>query len=208
MPASPPTFTFTGQRFYDTFEPFHDMDAAEGYPLAYFCAALAVPFDQVADLTRDQGDGTPGWVILFDPYACPEPLLPWLAQWEGVEIPPGLATAEVRALIDEAPAQQRGTPDAIVSTAQRYLTDTRTVIMRERYPSDDEGALYIRTLTSETPAPALVAQVLQQRQIPAGIIMDYGTVTGGTYGLEEAAHATYAIAEAAHATYGDAETTP
>jgi hypothetical protein len=205
VPASPPTFTFTGERFYDTFAPFHDMDAVQGYPLAYFCAAMAVPFDPVAELTRDQDDGTPGWAILFDPYACPEPLLPWLAQWEGVEIPPGLDTDEVRALIDEAPAQQRGTPEAIVSTAQRYLTGSRRVIMRERYPADDAGALYLRTVTSETPDAALVEQVLQKRQIPAGIVLDYATVDGSTYGIMEADFATYGAAEAAFATYGAAE---
>jgi hypothetical protein len=80
--------------------------------------------------------------------------------------------------------------------------------MRERFPGGDAGALWIRTKTDETPDPGFVAQVLQKRQIPAGIIMDFDTVTGATYGIFEAAHGpTYADAEADYATYALAEET-
>jgi hypothetical protein len=203
-----PALTAVGEEMYEALDPLvrDGVDEANDFTAAKFCDARAVMFDEVAGIVRDQDDGTTGYAIVLDPYRCPAKLLPWLAQWEGVEIPPGMADDETRVLIDEAPAQQRGGPWAIVSLAQRYLTGTRTVTLYERL-NGNPAVLGIRTRIAETPDPALLLAAVVKWQKPGGVVIDYATVTGATYGEAEAAAATYTIAEGASATYLIAEGT-
>lgn len=200
-----PALSYVGTRLYEAIDPLvRGQDAAQDYVAAKFTAARAAMFEQVAELVRDRDD-MQGWAILFDPQQCPADLLPWLAQYEGVEIPPSVVDEqEIRDLIDETPSQQRGTIWSITALARRYLTGTRAVWFYERYLGDPD-VLAIRTRTAETPDPDLLLSSIVKFQKPGGVILDYAAVAGLTYDEAEALWATYTIAEAASATYQDAE---
>src|SRR3954452_18712789 len=94
-------------------------------------------------------DDDQGWVILFDPDRCPAPALPYLAQYVGERLPVGLSEPLQREWIKDAPNQRRGTPMSIFLAAQRKLTGSRLVSMRER-DGGDPDKLTVVTYTAQT----------------------------------------------------------
>jgi hypothetical protein len=102
-------------------------------------------------------DDAPGWSILFDPDRCPVKALPYLAQFVGEELPPGLSEALMRERIKDQANQLRGTVWSIFAAAQRNLTGGRLVSIRERDgvgDTDDEDRITVITYTDQTPNPA------------------------------------------------------
>jgi Phage tail protein (Tail_P2_I) len=146
------------------------------YPLRKICEALCSPLQPVYDLVRER-DGQKGWAVLLDPDECPVEFLPYLAQWTGVRPQPGWTEEHLRNEIKQPTSWKRGQPEAIRLTAQRTLTGSKLVIMRERTP--EAGCLYIRTLLAETPNPAQVLSDLRENT-PAWILLDYEAVDGVT----------------------------
>lgn len=201
--------TRTGRDLYYALpERVLDTDADNDYAMAKLCAARAAMWDDLVDLVMDdETTGAQGWAKLLDPFACPADCLPWLAVWEGVEIPPGLAEAEVRSLIDEAPAQKRGTPWSMEAVARRYTTGTKTVYTVERV-GGDPSLMRIATLSSETPDPALMFEAVVKYQKPAGIKLLVVQIAGGDFATLRDAHTDFADVAAQFATFEDARADP
>lgn len=209
---SVPTLTFTGQRLYDQLAPLATEDATYGWALAHFCAAFAAQLDEVADLSRDQDDGTIGWASLFDLDNVPAKFLPWLGLFVGVTMPGSLTAAAQRLRIRQTDGFRRGTPDAIQGAARQTLIgpdgtpDTATVFLEERI-GGDAYHLTVATLTSETPdSAATQAAILAQK--PAGLVLTYSTVTGGDFLTLRDTHTDFADVKATFATFADVRSNP
>jgi hypothetical protein len=94
----------------------------------------------------DDGDQAyqPGYGQLFtvlprffgDTAICTTDQLPYVAQFAGVDLPPGVDDPTARSLITSEAGTNRGTPSAIVAAAQRNLTGAQHVINLERYRPD------------------------------------------------------------------------
>jgi hypothetical protein len=120
-------------------------------------------------------DAGEGWTRLFDPALAPVEALPYLAQVVGETLPVGLGEQASRDWVQDAPNQRRGTAGAVFVAAQRHLTDTKLVTLRERFGSVD--TVQIVTYTAQTPSPATtLADILTQ--LPADVILDYQTLAG------------------------------
>lgn len=183
---------------YEALAPLAWADAANGWALAGFVAAVAEPFAQVDQLARDAPPDA-GWTILVDPDRVPAEGLPWLAQLVGAVDDAALPEAERRARIRRLDGTKRGTPDAMRAAVQPLLTGNRTVILRER-AGGDPYALSVVTWTSETPdQPAVLRALLRQK--PAGIVLTYSAEDQWDYTALAAAQATYTALAGAYATY-------
>lgn len=162
--------------------------ARESEDLGLFVEGLTAPMEEVYSIIGEE-DQEFGWSVVLDPATCPEDALPWLAQFEGVELTEDMTVADRRAAIAAREGAARGRPETLRSRVIRTLTISRRVIIRERY-NDNAYLLQIRTLDSETPDEALTrAAILSQK--PAGIVLDYETYTDGTYGELGVAYASY-----------------
>lgn len=135
--------------------------------LTNFNNAVASMFTQVEELAFDPDDEDEGWSALFDVDRCPPYALDYLAQLVGMRLPVGLATSDpatARTLIKEHPNWKRGTyspqhhaDSPIVKAAQRLLTGSKTVIVRERdgvNGTDDAYRLTVIVYNRETTANA------------------------------------------------------
>lgn len=192
---------------YDALGPMTDPDASQGWPLANYVNGFSEMFQVVDDYGRDQliaGNYAPGWSQMLDLNRCPTEALGWLAQFVGVTLQQGLTDAQQRARIAAVGGWSRGTVASIVAAAQQYLTGTKTVVVRERdpgvVPANPAYGLTVITRTAETPSSAAVlAAILSQK--PAGIILNYQTLTGTDYqGLLDL-YATYQVIFTTYTTY-------
>lgn len=173
-----PALTHTGERLYESLAPLTYAEEANGWALAYFCAAAASTIDEIADITRDAEDGTPGYSSLYDLDTVAEKYLPWLAQFIGVQIPEGLTDEGKRIRIRETDGFRRGTPAAIMGAARQYLIGDKTVYLVERH-----GSAYRLTVASysrETPDRA-AAEAAIREQVPAGIVLHFSVIDPQTF---------------------------
>lgn len=189
-----PDFTHTGQRMADEFEGPLAVDPDNGYAFSWFLSVLATAFDTAADLSRDD-EGVPGYAGLWDPDTVGADLLPFLGQFVGVEMLPGLTEAQQRLRIKQTDGFKRGTPGAIVGAARQFLVgpsgtgEDATVYLNERQGS--AYALGVATLTSETPdADEVLRALLEQK--PAGITLTHTVISGGDYATLAGTHTDYA----------------
>jgi hypothetical protein len=170
-----------------------------------FIGAVASMFDQIETYARDQDDGTPGWGILLDIDRCPIEALPWLAQFIGVTIPPGLTDAQARAWVKGTDGFKRGSTGAIIAATQKRLTGNKTVFLKERDAAASPvlGGAYgltVVTFTGETPDPAnTLRDIIAQK--PAGIILNYQIVPDFDYLALRTANLNYTAVRSAYATY-------
>jgi hypothetical protein len=174
----PIVLSHTGQRLYDALAPFAYDDENQGYALAFYCHALASTVDEIADITRDQEDDTPGYAGLFDLDTVAERYLPWVAQFIGVQVPDHLSDEAKRIRIRETDGFRRGTPSAIEGALRQHLTGTKTAFLVERH-----GSAYILTVSayvSETPDPD-AAEAAVRAQVPAGIVLNFSLIVAGTF---------------------------
>jgi hypothetical protein len=172
-----PTVPDVAEQLYDELGVSQPADESLDWPFLILLAGIASAMGELPSIVRDTDDG-PGWSAVLDPPRAPVWALPWLAQFAGVRLTPGLTDDEHRAEITSPPAFQRGTPAAMIATAARYLTGTKLVVFRER-----DGSAYrvsISTRTAETPDPAVVEAALR-RQKPAGLILAYSVADGPTW---------------------------
>lgn len=167
------------QRIYDQLEPIAWDDVNQEWALATYVGALDPMFQEIDDYASDGDDGEPGWSILLDLNRCPTKALPFMGQFVGVQLTPGLTDAQMRARIAAHPGFGRGTPSAIIAAAQAHLTGTGDVLMTERY-TGDPYKLYVATRTSQTPnSTQTLADIMAAK--PAGIILTYETIAGQTF---------------------------
>jgi tail protein P2 I len=192
-----PTVPDLTEQLYEELAVTQPADESLGWPFLILLAGIAAAMGELPELMRDTDDG-PGWSAVLDPTRAPGWSLPWLAQFAGVRLTPGIAEADQRAEITAPPAFQRGTPAAMVATAARYLTGTKAVVFRER-----DGSPYrvsVSTRTAETPDPAVVEAAVR-KQKPAGLILTYTVADGPTWPEPTSTWAT------ATGTWADAMTT-
>ena len=166
--------------------------------LATYTGALAGMFEYMASLMESGPNGEVGWSILLDVDRCPPEALSWLAQLVGTKTIPSLTTAQQRAYIKSKPGWQRGTPAAMVTEIQQYLTGSKRVIITER--DTDAYHFSVLTFASETPSTALVNQAILAQK-PAGLQYTYTTSSGGDYGYVASAYTNYGTLITKYATY-------
>jgi hypothetical protein len=169
-----------GARVYSALEPMTTNDVLTSYSLLKYVTALALGMEDVATLAETDVDGEIGWSKIIDINRCPDEALPWLAQFIGVQVPPGQTPDVQRQRIRTTDGWNRGTVSAIAGAAAQYLAGTKQVTMRERFNPGvgaDPYHLQIFTLTGETPNPTQVQNAII-RQKPAGIILHYSTMAG------------------------------
>lgn len=158
--------TATADRLYARLEPVAFADADNGLALQKLAAVLTAP-REVFEFIYGTADHDP-WGRLLDPDTCPPELLPWLAVFAGVELPPSALTeAEQRYRIKQAAGRYRCTPRAVVEELQLVLTGTKSVYMS--FQSPDQWHYVIATVSAETPDTAGADRAVQEQK-PAGMI--------------------------------------
>ena len=129
---------------YASLAPVAVGDDERGWPLLIFLNAFYLSLQQVDDIVRDQPGIAGGWEILFFPYLCPTPSLPWLAMFSGTRIKTGMSEEALRKAIDERQSFSRCTPGALVDALKAAMqaadpTSPARVILRERNDPDNAG---------------------------------------------------------------------
>lgn len=149
------------------------------WPLLRFCDAITgALFEQIHGYAADTDDEA-GWVIVLDPENAPAEVLPWLAQFVGVDLEPSLTVAEQRLKIALPEGFRRGSLPALRAAIERTLSGARTILIDERY-TGSAYQLRVRTMASQTPDPnATEAAILTQK--PVGVVLTYAAITAGDW---------------------------
>lgn len=165
--------------YVDSLQPWLTAD------LETYARAIASMFSEVEALTgMDDPANEDSYIHLLDPDLAPPQALAWLAQWVGERLPVGISVPAQREYIKDHPNTRRGTAESIFLAAQRTLTGTRLVSLREKTNlagGADIDRITVRTITSQTPNPTAVYNDLRKNIVPADIVLDYATVVGQTW---------------------------
>jgi len=167
------------------------------YPLLKFLQAICQAADEVETLARDT-DTVPGWGTLLDPNNTPDNALDWLAQFVGTVLDHSLSIDDQRSYILAAANWRRGTVQAIIETAQYFLTGDKTVIINERDSSPYHYTVIVNP--AEVTDLDMVKEALD-KQKPAGLVYQLILSTTHTYYYVKTTYATYGAAKAANPTY-------
>ena len=189
---------------YQATAPMTYAEATLGYPWAAYLASLGLLLESELVLTGGDGDHEP-WTALADAVRCPSDWLNVLAQWAGVRMRSSYSETELRQLIGpHAPGLWRGTKDAMIAAARRFIGPDASLYFEERA---DGNAYHLRCFTYEYEGgdPIQIEQALVAAK-PAGIVLDYEQRVGQTYAMMIGKHSTYAAVKAAYATYELAST--
>ncbi len=178
---------------------FIQEDETLGYPLLWYLYCGAVGLQTVDLLVRDT-DAGPGWQQVLDVNVADEDILPFLGQFIGASLTPGLTVAQWRDEIKHVKGWRRGSPTAIIEAVKTTLIGNRTVILQERFEGDPYS-FRVETYVAETPYPAYTQSVIQ-REKPAGLITSTTVNTSGSYQKLKDAFATYEDVRFAFASYG------
>lgn len=188
-----PVVPLVSELWYNELAVSQPADEKLGWPLLLLLAGMGAAFGELPGVIRDTDEG-PGWSSLLDPDRCPVWALPWLAQFAGVTLTPGLTEAQWREEITSPPAFERGTPGAMADAARRHLTGDRRVLLVER--NETPWRDLVITYDSETPDPdATERDVLAQEG--AGRKVIYRTDPGWDIDQMEAAYTDLDALEAA-----------
>lgn len=181
--VSPGLFT---QQLLDAHEPWVAEDTSGD--LFNYLLALGSMFDLIASIVMDQGypdddDYIPGWSTLLDPDTCPTAFLPFLAQFNGTDVPPGTDDATARAIIKGETGFARGTLQAVEGAIRLWLSGSQTFEMFERQKPDGSADAYWFTVVVD---PAVVIDATQlvaavNAVKPAGIMWALVQQTGYTW---------------------------
>jgi hypothetical protein len=196
-----------GEELYQQVLPLHG-DDPDGLARD-LCGAWIRGTQTVYTLVAD-AENSPGWSKLFDPDSLYGDELRWLAQARGVRLrtqradeTAGQWDAYARTAIRETSAQHRGMVEAQIAAVQATLVGTRWVAYTERV-GGNAYRIAVRTKTVETPDPAATLRALidyDYGQKPAGLRLDFATVTGQTYGAIAGLYASYTALAASAASY-------
>lgn len=201
-----PAATPLADELHDSLGAWGQLDAENGWVALHMCIAAARGGDLVYEIVTPQVENRGPWETLLDVEHCPAPLLPWLAQWVGVD-PAGLVGLDEQAQRDfvrDAASWRRGTPAALVGAGRPTLTGSQLVALRER----DGGAYKLTVITYEAQTPDEAEtrrRFLSQK--PAGLVMTYRVDPGWSIGEMETAYDSQDLSdlEAAYATLGALE---
>lgn len=182
------------------------------WALLHFCEATAGKMLQpLLDIVDDGDNGEPGWSIILDADRAPVEWLPWLAQFVGVRMIPGLTESAMRLRVKNTDGFKRGTPNAIRAAARQFLIgpdgthDSAFVGLTERH-----GSAYRLTVTvheSEMLADTATIFAAVREQKPAGIVLNPVSVVGGDdYLTLRDENASYTAVRSRYADYVDVET--
>lgn len=129
--------------FQSRIDPNHDgreiTDEELGWPLLIFNGCIAKRWQEIEDLIRDT-DTAPGWSALVDVDRIPDKGLPYLAQFKGKTILPGMTPDQIRDRIKTADGQDRGTAGAVSAAAKRRLAQRLRINLTPN-PKAGSGAL-------------------------------------------------------------------
>lgn len=179
------TTTFTGSLLEDL-GPFVTPETDPTGDHETYLSALAAMFEEMYGLVIDQNfpddpDWIPGWSVPFDPDACATKFLPYLAQFNGTDIPAGSDDATARAIIFAESGMVRGTAETMMAAAKRHMTGTQTLAFLERTAADGSADAYhvlLGYLMGEVADPAgLIAAVEAVK--PGGIQVTYSAIAAG-----------------------------
>lgn len=184
-----PDLGSVADELYAKLEPFHQRihqsgggrvstDEDLGWPLYIVFGGIASFWQEVDDLSRDSDDGV-GWSTLLDIDRIPDKGLPYLAQFKGKTLLPGMTPDVARERIRSSDGFERGTPDAISVAAKRHLTGARTAYVRERF----DGTIWsIRVVTyvDETPDPEQTFRDMLEQK-PYGYVLDHSVQDAWNY---------------------------
>jgi hypothetical protein len=204
--VSLPELTPTAEDVYDALHPLAKEDEAHGYALAHFLSALALMFDEAADLARDDEDGRPGWAGLFFTDTVPARYLPYVAMFGGVAIPANLPEDAQRLRVRETDGKNRGTTAAMAGAARTTLTGTRTVYVTERH-GGSRWRIAFATLASETPDPAATLRALKAQK-PGGYKITHTVVTASDFQTLRDTHSDFADVRSTFSDYAEVATNP
>jgi hypothetical protein len=196
----------TPEEYVNTFpDPIIDaMNVVMTDDFMIYIRAVGEMFKEVEFLARDTLNGEVGWSVLVDLNRIPNKGLPYIAQFLGTGVVPGLTDEEQRDRIRASTNLERGTVDQIKRAAALHLTGRKTVVFRERdhaaCPAEPPYGLTIITYASETPDPAqTLKDIIAQK--PAGIVLRYVTATGQDYDQLYHNNASYGVVYTKYATY-------
>jgi hypothetical protein len=152
-------------------------DEENGWPWLIVCDAFAKTFlEPIYEIVGEGPNGEKGWTKALDPDNCPVDGLPFLAQFVGAVLTPGMSEEQRRLEIKEPTGWKRGQLPSIILIAQRELTGEKWVRVRERTPA--VGELYLRVLAAECPRPDRVEAELLTHGVPAWIKLDFAAIEG------------------------------
>lgn len=178
------------QRVYEELGPLTYQDSSNGYVLLRFVEAWTNSMVEIDALVRDT-DAGPGWSSALDVERAPEKFLNFLAQFVGITFLGSESMDDKKHLITELVNLKRGSPAASRALVERLLTGSKYMIFNERQ-GNNAYRYAVRTRTNETPDPAAVERGLMAQK-PAGLILDFDTIFGLTYGDIKAAYDTYTL---------------
>lgn len=149
----------------------------------------------------------PGWSTLLDPYNCPAQFLPFLAQFNGANVPVGLDATTARAVIIGESAQHRGTVASVVSAVTRNLTGTQFVVVEERLNAlGDEDPYHFLVLVRPEEVISVQAITDSVNAIkPGGVMWTLIQTDGWIISQMEASQVTISALEANFATINGLE---
>lgn len=206
-PAPPFAMGLVATELYTSTAPLTYDEVMLGYPWALYLTSLGLELEDEMVLTGGDATHEP-WTAMADPERVPETWLGTLAQWAGLRKRSSYSTAELRQLIGpHAPGLWRGTKDALIAAARRFIGPDQPLYFEERADGD---AYFLRCFTYDFSGgdPVQIEAALVDAK-PAGITLDYEQRIGQTYGMMLGKRHTYAAAKAAYPTYaGMLEDTP
>lgn len=190
------------EEIYEDLVPLNEADEVNNWHLILFLdAIMATLIEDVRSWVADR-DNMPGWAVLLNVDEAPPEGLPWLAQFIGAIFKVGMSEDDQRLTIKTPNNHLRGRKSSIVKAAQRTLTGTQLVVVRERFglAEDHPYRLFIRTYDAQTPDESVVlADILEQK--PGGIRLDYESVPGQLYDQVKEKYASYNAVKAAYDNY-------
>jgi hypothetical protein len=155
-----------------------------GYPWATVCAAIAAPRERLYALLALPESP---WQPAFDLETAEGWLLPWLANFYGVEVPSGISAEALRTRLREADARKRGTIGAMVQRAEETLEPGGAVYFRER-----DGSAYRITMgVFKSGDPALAVQRVREVK-PGGVVLELEVSGAMVWGIARVAYDSWA----------------
>lgn len=202
LPPVPPfAMGLVATELYASTAPLTYDEAARGYPWALYLTSLGLELEDEMILTGGDGQHEP-WTAMADPVRVPDTWLGVLAQWSGLRHRSSYSNAELRALIGpHAPGLWRGTKDAMIAAARRFIGPDQPLYFEER-ANGDPYYLKLFTYTFSGGAPEQIEAALIGAK-PAGIVLDYQQRVGQFYQMLCDRYATYADVNAAYDNYSD-----
>jgi hypothetical protein len=160
----------SGDRLYARLAPVAVYDASNGNVVRALADVLAAPQDLISQVARGDETFEP-WARATSPSQAPDVLLPWLAQFAGVELLPSDTVAQQRARIGAAAGFYRGTTRAMREAVELTLTGEKFVSIVPRV-GGDMWQMTVRVRASECPDLG-VSERAALSQKPAGVILTF-----------------------------------